>query len=179
MRLTVGDATQEQPVTIAPDPRSAATADDFRAQEALQLQIRDKLSETNEAIVQLRAVRDQVDLWVKRAEGRDDLKQIPEAAESLKKKLQVIEDELIQHRAKGMQDTLNYPIKLNAKLAFLAGVVGSADTAPTQGSREVFTDVAARIDKQRDALKDVLYEDVIAFNTLVASYHLPAVTTPE
>ena len=45
--------------------------------------------------------------------------QIPEAAKGLKEKLAKIEDELIQHRAKGMQDTLNYPVKLNANMYVL------------------------------------------------------------
>ena len=78
-----------------------------------------------------------------------------------------------------MQDTLNYPVKLNAKLAFLAGAVDSGDGPPTQGARLVFGDLAARADAQRAALDDVMYEDVIAFNTLIASYHLPAITPPE
>ena len=179
VRLTVGDKTQEQPFTIAPDPRSGATPEDFAAQFALQQEIGAKLSEAHNAILQLRQIRGEVERWEERAKDKPELARIPETAKELKDKLQKIEDELIQHRAKGMQDTLNYPIKLNAKLVFLAGVVGSGDGPPTQGSRDVFADLAERVDKQRAALDDALYEDVVSFNALVASFQLPAITPPE
>ena len=121
VRLTVGDKTQEQPFTIVPDPRSSATPEDFAAQFALQQEIGAKLSEAHNAIIQLRQIRGEVERWEERAKDKPELARIPETAKELKDKLQKIEDELIQHRAKGMQDTLNYPIKLNAKLVFLAG----------------------------------------------------------
>ena len=179
VRLTVGDKTEEQPFTIVPDPRSSATPEDFAAQFALQQEIGAKLSDAHNAIIQLRQIRGEVERWEERAKDKPELARLPETAKELKDKLQKIEDELIQHRAKGMQDTLNYPIKLNAKLVFLAGVVGSGDGPPTQGSRDVFTDLAERVDKQRAALDDFLYEDVVSFNALVASFQLPAITPPE
>jgi hypothetical protein len=179
VRLTVGGKTQEQTFTIVPDPRSSATPEDFAAQFALQQQIGAKLSDAHNAIIQLRQIRGEVERWEERAKDKPELARIPATAKELKDKLQKIEDELIQHRAKGMQDTLNYPIRLNAKLVFLAGVVGSGDGPPTQGSRDVFADLAERVDKQRAALDDVLYEDVVSFNALVASFQLPAITPPE
>ncbi len=179
VRLTVGDVTQEQPFTIVPDPRSTATPEDFDAQFALQQQIGAKITDAHTAITQLRQVRSEVEAWEERAKEKPELARLPEVAKGLKEKLQKIEDELIQHRAKGVQDTLNFPIKLNAKLVFLAGVVGSGDGPPTQGAREVYSDLAARVDAQRELLKDVLYEDVVSFNSLVASFQLPAITPPE
>lgn len=179
VRLTVGDVTQEQPFTIVPDPRSTATSEDFAAQFALQQQISAKITDAHQAISQLRQIRGEVERWEERAKDKPELARLPEMAQELKDKLSAIEDELIQHRAKGRQDTLNYPIKLNAKLAFLAEVVGSGDGPPTQGAREVFTDLAQRVDVQISALTDVLYEDVVSFNALVASFQLPAITPPE
>ncbi len=179
VRLTVGEATYEQPCTIVPDPRGDATPEDFRAQFALLQEVGAKLSTAHEAILQLRRVRGEVERWEERAKDQPKLAQIPEAAKGLKEKLAKIEDELIQHRAKGRQDTLNFPVKLNAKLTFLAGAIGSGDGPPTGGARQVFGDLARRVDAQRAALDDVMYEDVVAFNALIASYQLPAITPPE
>ena len=121
MRLTVGETTQEQPFEIVPDPRSKTAPEDFAAQFAMEQRIVAKLGETNKGIMRLREAREELDRWEKRAKDNADLAQIPEAVKAIKEKLQAIEDELIQHRAKSMQDTLNFPVKLNAKLASLAG----------------------------------------------------------
>ncbi len=179
VRLTVGDQSYEQPFEIVPDPRSSATAKDYAAQFALQQEISKKVTDAHEAIAKLRQVRQEVERWEARAKDKPELAQILETAQALKKKLEPIEDELIQHRAKGRQDTLNYPVKLNAKLVYLARVVASGDGPPTQGAREVYTNLAERVDQQREALNDVLFEDVVSFNALVASFQLPALTPPE
>ncbi len=178
VRLTVGESTQEVPFAVVPDPRSTATPEDFAAQFALEQQIAKKLGETNQGILRLREVRTELERWEQRAKDNPDLKEIPEAVKALKEKLQAIEDELIQHRAKGAQDTLNYPVKLNAKLAFLAGVVSSGDGTPTKGAQVVYTEVATRVDRQLELLADILGEDLISFNVLIGSLRLPAVTLP-
>ena len=49
-----------------------------------------------------------------------------------------VEEVLIQTKAKSGQDVLNFPVRLNNHLVALGGVVGSADSAPTQQSYEVF-----------------------------------------
>ena len=178
VRLTVGETTIEQPFEIVPDPRGTATPEDFAAQYALEQQIAKKFGETNEGIKKLRATRDELERWEKRAADDPELKEIPEAVKAIKEKLQAIEDELIQHRAKSMQDTLNFPVKLNAKLGFLAGVVSSGDGKPTKNSQVVYEEVAARVDKQLEDLADILGEDLVAFNALIGRSRLPAVQIP-
>ena len=90
-----------------------------------------------------------------------------------------VEDELIQQRSKSHEDPLNFPIKLNNKLAALSGVVGSADAAPTQGARQVFTDVVGRVDAQLESLEGVLVTQLGAFNATVLEAQLPAIVPPE
>jgi hypothetical protein len=174
----VGETTSEQPFEIVPDPRSKTAPEDFAAQFALEQRIVAKLGETNQGIMRLREAREELDRWEKRAKDNPDLAQIPEAVKAIKEKLQAIEDELIQHRAKSMQDTLNFPVKLNAKLASLAGVVSSGDGKPTKASQAVYDEVATRVDRQLELLSDILGEDLVAFNSLVGSLRLPAVTIP-
>ena len=57
-----------------------------------------------------------------------------------------VEEALYQTKNQSNQDPLNYPIRLNNKLSALAGVVASADAAPTESSEAVFADVAQRIE---------------------------------
>ncbi len=174
-RLKVGDQEYTTSFEIRKDPRVTATQEDLRAQFDLLLAVRDKLSQTNEAIAQLRGVRDQVEGWERRAAGRDEYRAVPDAAKALKEKLTAIEEELVQTKAKSSQDTLNFPIRLNARLDLLAALIGGADAAPTAASREVFADLSARIDAQRERLQQVLDTDVAAFNALIRDLNVPAI----
>jgi hypothetical protein len=73
---------------------------------------------------------------------------------------------------------LNYPIKLNNKLAALLDVVESADARPTAQSYDVFKDLSARLDAQVARLDGVLKTDVPALNKLLASRKLEPITIP-
>ena len=77
-----------------------------------------------------------------------------------------------------MQDTLNFPVKLNTKLAGLAESVGSGDTAPTKQQRELFADLSARVDAQLAALRNVEDQEIAAFNALIRDAALPAIAPP-
>jgi predicted nucleic acid-binding Zn-ribbon protein len=175
VRLTVGDSEFIETFEVRADPRVRATREDLEAQLALHLKIRDKLSETHDAINTLRNVRQQIDDWLKRTQEQAVSEQLTRVGKSAKEKLKAIEDELIQTKAKTRQDTLNHPVKLNGKLAGLAGVVANAQAAPTKQAYEVFDDLSQRIDVQLKQLQEVLDTDVATFNTLLRENNVPGV----
>ncbi len=175
VRLRVGDRTFTQPFEIRKDPRVKASLEDLRAQFDLLIKIRDRLSEAHEAVNTIRDVRKQIDDLVKRLSGHPQQKTIADAAKALKKKLGAIEQEIIQVKVKAPQDTLNYPIKLNNKLASLASAVASADARPTRQAYEVFRDLSAKLDDQLARLKEILQKDIPAFNRQVKAQKIPAI----
>ena len=160
---------------IRKDPRVSATQEDLDAQFELHLSIRDKLSETHDAINTLRNIRQQLEDWERRTRERQDHEEISRAARSLKEKLSPIEDELTQSKAKTRQDTMNWPVKLNGKLAWLAAIVASAQAAPTKQSYELFEDLSRRIDVQLQMLRESIETDVAVFNDLMSESGVPAI----
>jgi hypothetical protein len=70
---------------------------------------------------------------------------------------------------------LNYPIRLNNKLAALGGIVASADAAPTDQSYTLYEELVAKIDAQLRLLNQVMTADLKTFNNLVRSSDIPAV----
>ncbi len=175
VRLRVDGQTLTRPFTIVKDPRIEATQEDFDAQFELLVQIRDKLSETHGAINRLRAIKEQVEGWTKRATSGASSKSVDEAARRLTGQLTAIEEELIQSKAKGALDSIHFPTRLNARLAALQSVVASADAVPTRQSYEVLQDLTARIDTQLRLLDGVVQSDVAEFNRVVRSADIPAV----
>ncbi|HEY7625294.1 MAG TPA: hypothetical protein VIA63_09740, partial [Candidatus Limnocylindria bacterium] len=146
---------------------------DLEAQFALAMKVHAKLTETHETINAIRALKKQLDLWDARAKEQGQSRLLTSSG-SLRRKASAIEEELVQVKAKSRQDTLNYPAKLNAKLAGLLGSVGGADFAPTQGMQDVYADLARRIDAQIRKW-DALASDIQTFDRAVRSSGMPAV----
>ena len=172
VRLAVNDETFTQEFEIRKDPRVPATQEDLDTQFDLLIKIRDKLSQTQDAINSIRNVKGQLEAWKQRP-GTSET--VSNAAASLGEKLSDIEEELIQPRGSAPLDRVNFPTRLNLKIASLTSVVASADAVPTRQSYQVFQDLSARIDLQLDRLNQVTSTDVAAFNNLVQDLGLAAV----
>jgi photosystem II stability/assembly factor-like uncharacterized protein len=175
VKLTVDGKSYTQPFEIKPDPRLTTTQADYAKQFELSLKIRDKLTETHNAIIQIRDVRKQVEDLLKRVAGQPNFKVVNDAGTALNKNLTAIEEALYQTKNQSNQDPLNFPIRLNNKLAALGGVVASAEAAPTAQSYAVYDEVVAGIDAQLQKLAQLMRSDVPAFNQLVRDQNIPAV----
>ena len=175
VKLTVDGKTLSQSFEVKPDPRLTATPADYARQVELSLKIRDKLTETNNAIIQIRDVRKQVEDLLKRVTGQPSFKVINDAGTALNKKLTTIEESLYQTKNQSSQDPLNFPIRLNNKLAALGGVVGGPESAPTAQSYAVYDELAGQIDAELQKLSQIMKTDVPAFNQLVKDQNIPAV----
>ena len=177
VRLTAGDWSQTRGFTLKKDPRGTATPDDYQRQFDLLIRIRDRVSAANDAVKRIRDVKEALDGAATRARGMpgDAGRRIAQLADSIKGRLSTIEAEIYQVKNRSSQDPLNYPIRLNNKIAALAGVAASADAAPTDQSLQVFEQLSAALQVQLDRLKAVLDADIPAFNKLVKDSDVPAV----
>jgi hypothetical protein len=171
----VGGETLETSFEIRKDPRVTASQADLDAQFALAVRVREKLTETHQTINAIRALKKQLDLWDARAKEQGGQSRLLAASAGLRRRASGIEEELVQVKAKSRQDTLNYPAKLNAKIAGLLGAIGSADYAPTKGMRDVSEDLARRADAQIKKWQAIVASDIPAFDRMVRSSNVPAV----
>jgi photosystem II stability/assembly factor-like uncharacterized protein len=178
VRLTAGGRSWTEALEVRKDPRTQATQADLEKQYGLAVEIRDSLSQAHDVILRLRAVREQSKAAAARAKGTPQEKALSDAAEALDKKLTAVEEALYQTKNKASEDPLNFPIRLNNKMAWLASVVGGADAAPTDVSYVVFEDIKGKIGVQLQALKQILEADLPAFNALAREKELPAVVLP-
>ena len=175
VKLTIDGKALTQNFEIKPDPRLTTTPADYAKQLELGLKVRDKLTETHNAIIQIRDVRKQVEDLLKRVAGQPNFKVVNDAGTALNKNLTAVEEMLYQTKNQSNQDPLNFPIRLNNKLAALGGVVGSAEAAPTAQSYAVYDEVVTQIDAQLQRLAQIMRTDVPAFNQLVRDQNIPAV----
>jgi hypothetical protein len=179
VRLTASGETQTQPFAISRNPNTPGVTDaDLTEQFRLALQIRDKVTQANEAVTRVRSVKEQVADRVKQWAATQKDRKVSKAAmlgDALTAKLTAVEGEIYQYRNRSSQDPLNYPIKLNNKLAALQGVVEGGDGKPTQQSYTVFKELSSRLDAELAKLDAVLRTDVPPFNKEIAKKKIEAV----
>ncbi|MFN0101445.1 MAG: VPS10 domain-containing protein [Bryobacteraceae bacterium] len=175
VKLTVDGKSSAQPFVIRKDPRMGGSVPDLQKQFDLSIQIRDKVTQANDAVIQIRDVRKQIDDLVTRSAALQDAARVIEAGKKLSKELTEVEQELYQTKNQSGQDPLNYPIKLNNKLAALLGVVQSSDSAPTAQSNQVFEDLATKVNGHLRRLDNLMKTGLTAFNKLVRDAAVPAV----
>ncbi len=178
VRLTVNGKSQTQRFEVRPDPRLKTTPEQYAAQLELALQIRDKVSQTNQAVIQIRDVRKQIDELTARLHDIGDTaktKDIIDRAKSLGDDLATIENALYQTKNRASEDPLNFPVRLNNKLAALLSAIQEADTQPTASQQEVYEEIATGVNAQINRLKQVLDSGVPSLNKMVRDQDIPAV----
>ncbi len=174
VRLTVQGKSYTAPMEITADSRLTTSAADLSKQFDLLMKIRDKLTQTDDTIIQIRDLRDQIGVVNKHVGSDAQNKAIVDAGKALDKKMTEVEEVLVQTKAKSGQDVLNFPVRLNNHFAALGGVVGSAQTAPTQQSYEVFDLLSKQLDEQLAKWNQIVGTDVPAYNDLVKQQQVPA-----
>jgi photosystem II stability/assembly factor-like uncharacterized protein len=175
VKLTVGGKTLTENFEIKKDPRIATTPEDFARQFDLLWKIRNKLDETHKAILKIRDIRQQVEAVSKRIGSQANAKAVVEQGKTLNAKLTSLEEALYQTKNQSSQDPLNYPIRLNNKLAALGGSVGGSDSAPTDQALQVYDDLVGKINVELQKLEQTIKTDVPAFNQAVKEIEVPAV----
>jgi hypothetical protein len=170
-RVTADGQSQTVPLEIKADPRSRATMADLQAQYALAATINGEVNAANEAVLRIRHIKRQVE---ERVKANADLKP---AGDALLAELTEVEGAIYQYRNRSGQDPLNFPIKLNNKLAALQGVVEGGDGAPTAQSLKVHDELSGRLTRELGRVDALVGKEVAAFNATLAGKALPPVLT--
>jgi hypothetical protein len=173
VRLTVDGKTLTQPVTVRKHPLyTDVTLADLREQTDLALAIRDKVSEANQAVVNIRDLKRQTADRL----GKSQDPALKSAGDGFTKRVTEVEEAIYQVRNQSGQDPLNFPIKINNRLATLLRTVTTGDGKPIGAARPIFSDLSAELEVETDRLARVLAEDLIRLNAELRRVGLPEVT---
>jgi photosystem II stability/assembly factor-like uncharacterized protein len=175
VRVTADGETATQPFAIRREPHLLADVSDADLQKQfdLAMKVRTRASEANEAVLLVRGIKPQI----KDRASRLDSKAGPtaKALDDLDKSLSAVEGEIYQVKNQSGQDPLNYPIKLNNKIAALQGVIESADTQPTEQSGEVFQMLSDRLNVELSKLDTTVKTKLPQVNQLLQKQKLPPI----
>jgi hypothetical protein len=182
VRLTVDGRTMTTSLEVLSDPRSEITQETLEAQYRLMVHIRDKTSEANRAVSEIRRVLRQIESWTVRAEGHPGEERLRQAAELLTGKLNGVEGPLtlgpgiVAGEQKPSRGSF-YSQGLIYRLGPLADAVALGDGGPTVQSLEVFGILSSMVDEQTERLQTILDEDLDAFTSVVHELGVPPIAT--
>ncbi len=172
VRMTVNGVAQTQPVEVRKHPLHTDVSNaDLQEQFDLVIRIRDKTSEANQAVIDIRRIKaDVAERLSKSADGR-----LKAAGDRLVGALSEVEGEIYQVKNQSGQDPLNFPIKVNNRLASLMSMINSGDGKPIGNAEAIFTALSGELKLLTDNLDRILARELAGFNTEAARLKLDAV----
>jgi len=169
LRLSVGDQSYEQPLTVLPDPRSAAKPAEVALQTAFMLELRDRLSSISADAELIRTVRGELQAHQKLLADNPRATRLLELGDDLLKKLAQVENTLYDPDAKVNYDILagrEGGAKLYSRYGWLYLTAMEHSGPPTQGMQQVNAELFAIYQKSKIELQRIFDEDIARINSL-------------
>ncbi|MEO9572184.1 MAG: glycosyl hydrolase [Polaribacter sp.] len=155
VELAVNDKKLSQNFNIIKNPVSETTEADMKAQFSFINDINKKMTEIHKSLNNVKKIRTQVDLLKKAIKDKKKHKALLDFADALVKDMTKIEENLYQTKSKSGQDPLNFPIRLNNKLAHLNSLTRIGTYAPTQQAIDFRNEITKVIDVELGKLNAI------------------------
>jgi hypothetical protein len=133
VQLIVDDKTHESIFEVRKDPRIAVSDSVINEQFNFAMSIMMQTDLANKSVIEIREIKEKLNNLLPASSASKQKK-----ISSLINDLEKIESNIYQVKNQSGQDPLNFPIKVNNRLAYLRKSVESGDGLPTKGSIEVF-----------------------------------------
>ena len=166
VRLTVDGESMTQDFEIKMNPRAIAdgiTRADLQERFDFSIQIRDRVTDANEAVLRIRSIKDQIGDRL----AENDNAELQSLGGTVNERLGGVEGEIYQVQNQSNQDPLNFPIKLNNKIAALQNLVEGAETRPTDQSYEVYETLSTQLETELEQMQLVIQQDLARLNELL------------
>ena len=133
IELTINNKKYKTSIDLIKDPRIDVSDDDINVQFNFAMEIRNQTDLANKSVIEIRNMKVHLDSIISKKSSSSSAK-----IKTLISKLETIESSIYQVKNQSGQDPLNFPIRVNNRLAYLRKSVESGDGLPTKGSREVY-----------------------------------------
>ena len=169
IRLTADSHVATAPVTIVRNPRLPVTDADLRAQYAFSRKVRDRATDANRRVIEIRRVKAQLD----DRESRSSDATLHAVGDTLVAHASNVEEKIYQVRNRSGQDPLNFPIKVNNRLATLLSMNEQGDGRPTSHMDDIYAILTRELAGYETELKQVWSTDLVRVNRELGRLNLP------
>jgi hypothetical protein len=176
VRLTAGGQVLEQEFEILKDPRIQTTPEEFQAQFDFLVKVRDKVSEANQGVIDIRKIKEDLGALKGRLGNDPQYKELAEAVKKFEEALTAHENNIHETRNRSVQDPLNYGIKMNNQLAHLMVEQAAGDFPPTRQGEEVRQMLTRKIDEELGKLRTTISQNVDRINQMAKEKGIEVIT---
>ncbi len=157
VRLTVGEWSHTEPLEVKKDPRLETTQAEFQEQFDLLVQVRDKITETQQAVTRIMAERERLNDVAERSTNPE----VKRHAESISERLSTAERNLCitGHGS----DEAFYP-GMTQRLAVLYSVIAASDHKPIDSAYERFEELKNALSVYLNEVEEIFEVDITDFN---------------
>ena len=171
IRLTADGRALTAPLVVKRNPMLPDVTDaDLRAQYQFGRRVRDKATEANTAVIEIRRVKEQLADRLTKAPNDAALKS---KGSELRAKASDVEDDVYQVKNQSGQDPLNFPIRVNNRIANLLSMSERGDGAPTTNMPVIFNILTTELKGYTDTLDTIWKTDLVEVNKELARLNLP------
>ncbi len=170
-KVSIDKDSVELPFEVVADPNYKVSDADLKAQEQFLLEVSSSFSSIMKTLKGIKEIRSQVQTLQKKTKDSAFLKQSNILLDNLK----LVEEALHQTKAKSGQDVLNFPIRLDDKIAGVFESAAAGYTAPTKQVKETYAELKALADIQLKQYETLKKEGVKALNEAVHKLGIPII----
>ncbi len=164
VKLTLGGVTHAAPLTVVADPRVANSEAAIRAKTELGLNVEHDIDRLHRAVNGIRKTRADIVRVQKALAGRPSDKALMDEADALSKRLDPIEQSLMQVNMKGSEANLAFPGMLNELFATFALSMDDADAPPTEQHMAFYQSLHGQLDAQLAQWRELQEKAIPALN---------------
>ena len=174
VKLNVGESSLMESFKILKDERSISSEADLKEQFEFLIIIRDKVTEIHKTIKQIRSTRNQLDNLNEKL--NENNKEMSNSIKNIISKITSIEENLYQTKNRSGQDPLNYPIRLNNKLAHLTSVAGRGNFKPTDQMYGVRDELVKLIDVELQKWNEIKDSELDKINAMIIENNIQLIS---
>lgn len=163
IKIRLNNEVDSASFKISMNPNSSATLHDYQQQFNFLQEVITKLDETHEALESIEVLKSRLTSFKSQYE-LDSADDLYKSINVLLKELDEIHNALYQTQNRSYQDPINFPIKLNNKLAHLNSLVRMGHFAPTVQATAVKDELIVEIDKYLAKFQSIKDEDLASLN---------------
>jgi photosystem II stability/assembly factor-like uncharacterized protein len=173
VKMTAGaNAPVQYDFIVKPDPRSEATEADLTEQVRFALQVRDRMSQANTGVIEIRNLKTDVNDRQGKMKGNTAFGPL---AQKFADSLSAVEDSIYQTKNQSGQDPLNFPIRLNNQFSSLLSFVSSGERRPPKQAYDVFATLNPKLDRELSRLERIIAADLPKLNAMLKAAGQPEI----
>lgn len=172
VRMKTPNEEQTFAFAIEMDPNLIGiTKDHLQEQFELSKNIMEKTDKANRTVIKIREIKNRLAT----AKAQITSKEWKKTVDPFLKEISSIEEALYQVKNQSGQDPLNFPIKLNNRLASLRRSVETGDARPTDGAYKVFKELSAALEEHLGKLNTIMEKDLPKLNATLKNTGFEAI----